>query len=235
MENGFKRWTVLILFLLSAIWYFFPIGNEIFPRELFRMRLALPAAVLALGGIGLVPRLISVGFLFCTIGDAMGVAGSFEGQIAGFAVAQICFSSQFVKDIRSTSHHRSSSHNRNSTHIRNTSHNMRWTAFLVAGIVCVIPLIFAAINIIPGVKSLPIRIGCIVYALLLASSLFTSIVRCFSCGRYLAMIGCTIFLVSDFIIAWNKFTCHLPHAGLNIMITYYTALLLIFTGTLRSK
>ena len=64
------------------------------------MRLALPAAILAVGGIGLLPCLMTLGFCFCTLGDAMGVAGSFEGQMGGFALAQICFIAEFAKDIR---------------------------------------------------------------------------------------------------------------------------------------
>ena len=97
-QSYIRTYIVAVIFLLAALWYFFPIAKD--ASLIFRMRLALPAAILALGGIGLLPRLISWGFVFCTIGDAMGVAGSFEGQMGGFAVAQICFIAQFVKDIR---------------------------------------------------------------------------------------------------------------------------------------
>lgn len=204
---------VTILFLLAAIWYFCPIGKEVFEPLCFRMRLALPAAVLALGGIGLLPRLITLGFVFCTVGDAMGVLGSFEGQMGGFAVAQIFFITQFIKDIRQGKVPR--------------------LGFVTASLICLLPLIFAAWNIFPNVQPLPIRIGCVVYALLLLSSVWTSILRAFSIRRYIATIGCMIFLISDFTIAWNKFTEHIPHAGIYIMTTYYAALILIFFGTIR--
>lgn len=205
--------VVTILFLLSAIWYFFPVGREAITPDIFRMRLALPAAVLAAGSIGLLPGQMSLGFIFCTIGDAMGVLGSFEGQMGGFAVAQICFITQFFKDIRQG--------------------KSPLAGFITASLVCLLPLFFAVWNIFPNVKSIPIRIGCIVYALLLLSSVWTSIVRAFTLKRYCAMIGCIIFLISDFTIAWNKFTDPIPHAGLYIMTTYYLALILIFFGTIR--
>ena len=210
---------VIFLFIISVIWYFFPLGKEIFLRNIFAMRLALPAAILAVGGIGLLPGLISLGFVFCTIGDALGVAGSFEGQIGGFAVAQICFIWDFASDIRK----KIKEDSQKRVAIRNGG--------ATATILCLLPLIFAAYNIFPNVYPLAIRIGCVVYSLLLLGSVWTSIVRAYAIRRYVAMAGCVIFLVSDFTIAWNKFSEHIPNSGLYIMTTYYAALILIFLGT----
>ena len=75
---------IIIAFLLAAGWFFFPALKPEGDCLWFAMRLALPAALLALGGIGLIPTLMTFGFVFCAIGDAMGVLGSFEGQMAGF-------------------------------------------------------------------------------------------------------------------------------------------------------
>lgn len=211
---------VIFLFIISVIWYFFPLGKEIFLRNIFAMRLALPAAILAIGGIGLLPCLISMGFVFCTIGDALGVAGSFEGQIGGFAVAQICFILDFVKDIRQNIKEDSQ---KKRVAIRNGG--------AIATILCLFPLLFAGYNIFPNVYPLVTRIGCVVYSLLLLGTVWTSIVRACVIRRYVAMAGCVIFLVSDFTIAWNKFSEHIPNSGLYIMTTYYAALILIFLGT----
>ncbi|MBR1498776.1 MAG: lysoplasmalogenase [Bacteroidaceae bacterium] len=218
--------AVIAVFLLAAAWYFFPAatwhvfpaGKETFPPLLFAMRLALPAAVLAAGGIGLLPWLMTLGFCFCTLGDAMGVAGSFEGQMGGFALAQICFIVQFAKDIRRSA----------KAVPRRKPHPV---AFLAATLLCLPPLVLAALKVIPAVKELPIRIGCTFYALLLVLASWTSIVRAFTVRNYIAMAGCLCFLVSDFILSWNKFTEHIPRASLLIMSTYYAALLLLFCGT----
>lgn len=183
----------------------------------FAMRLALPAIILTLGGIGLIPRLMTIGFLFCAVGDAMGVIGSFEGQMGGFAIAHICFISQFVKDIRQS--------------------KPFVITLIISTLLCLIPLVIAAIKVIPAIHDLPIRIGCIVYALLLCSTFWTSLVRAFSVRKgktlllYLTALGALLFLVSDFILSWNKFTSHIPHASLCIMTTYYSALLFLFIGS----
>ena len=207
---------VVIAFLLAAGWFFFPVGKPEEESLLFALRLALPAALLALGGIGLVPALMTFGFVFCAIGDAMGVLGSFEGQMAGFALAHICFITYFVSNI--------------------------WkphpVVLIATTLLCLVPLALAAKKIIPAIHNTPIRIGCIIYALLLTGTVWTSIIRAFFEKRsrnalpLVAALGALLFLVSDFILSWNKFTERIPHASLYIMTTYYAALLLLFIGTL---
>ena len=207
---------VIVAFLLAAGWFFFPVWEPETNYLLFTLRLALPAILLALGGIGLIPLLMTLGFFFCAIGDAMGVLGSFEGQMAAFALAHICFIWYFVKCI--------------------------WKPHPVAigatTLLCLVPLALAAKKIIPAIHNTPIRIGCIIYALLLTGTVWTSIIRAFFEKRsrnalpLVAAIGALLFLVSDFILSWNKFTERIPHASLYIMTTYYAALLLLFIGTL---
>lgn len=218
MKTEFAReWAVIVSFLLAAAWFFFPIGKSEGESLLFAMRLALPAVVLAVGSLWLRPRLMMMAFWFCALGDAMGVLGSFEGQMGSFALAHICFIYYFIKGIRD---------------------GKRQSAMLVlTTLLCLLPFVIAALKVIPAISNLPIRIGCSVYAILLSGTVWTTIVRAFSspCGRrafpLLAAIGATSFLVSDFILAWNKFTAHVPHASLYIMSTYYAALLLLFVGT----
>lgn len=207
---------VIVAFLLAAGWFFFPVWEPETNYLLFTLRLALPAILLALGGIGLIPLLMTLGFFFCAIGDAMGVLGSFEGQMAGFALAHICFISYFVKCI--------------------------WkphpVVLVLTTLLCLLPLALAAMKVIPQITVLPIQIGCSVYALLLTGTVWTSIVRAFSTKKgmkalpLVAALGALLFLVSDFILSWNKFTARIPHASLYIMTTYYAALLLLFIGTL---
>ena len=220
MKNKRIRIIVAVVaFLLAAGWFFVPVGKPDGESVLFAMRLALPAALLALGGIGLVPRPMSVAFCFCAIGDAMGVLGSFEGQMSEFAVAHFFFICQFIRYIRQS--------------------RPRRAALVFTALFCSLPLVLAALKIIPAIHDLPLRIGCIVYALLLTGTAWTSIVHAVS-GRngrnalpLIAAMGGLLFLVSDFVLSWNKFTAHIPHASLYIMSTYYAALLFLFVGTLR--
>lgn len=216
-----KTLVVIVAFLVAAFWFFFPVGKPDGESLLFALRLALPAAILALGGIGLLPWPMTIGFCFCAVGDAMGVIGSFEGQMGGFAIAHICFIYWFAKGIRQS--------------------EPKPASLVATTLLCLLPLVLAALKIIPAVQNLPIRIGCIVYALLLIGTVWTSTVHALSANNgktilpYIASAGGLLFLVSDFILSWNKFTAHIPHASLYIMITYYAALLLLFVGTLRPK
>ena len=212
---------VIIAFLLAAGWFFFPVWKPEGESLLFALRLALPAFLLALGGIGLIPWLMTFGFIFCAIGDALGVLGSFEGQMVGFAIAHLCFIAYFVKSIRES--------------------KPLPMEVIATTLLCLIPLVLAAMKVIPQVNELPIRIGCSVYALLLTGTVWSSIVRAFSIknGRkvipFVAAVGAILFLISDFVLSWNKFTTHIPHASIYIMTTYYAALLLLFVGTLKKE
>jgi len=208
-----REWIVIVAFVVTALWFFFPIGEPEGKCLVFALRLALPATILTIGCIGLLPKLMTIGFLFCAIGDVMGVIGSFEGQVGGFAVAHICFICHFAKGIRSLK-----------------SNPARFT---VATLLCLAALILAVQKVIPMIQDLPIRIGCSVYSLLLTGTVWTSIVRSQLDERKVinvAAIGAVCFLASDFILAWNKFVEHIPHASLCIMTTYYAALLLLFVG-----
>jgi hypothetical protein len=218
MKKEFAReWSVIVSFLLAAAWFFFPIGKPEGGSLLFSMRLALPAIVLAVGSLWQRPKWMMMAFWFCALGDAMGVLGSFEGQMGGFALAHICFILYFIIYIRKG--------------------NAQPVVMVAVSSVCLIPLLIAAWKVIPAVQFLPIRIGCSVYALLLIGTVWTSAVRAFSVcdGRkvfpLLAALGGVSFLVSDFVLAWNKFTEHIPNASLCIMTTYYAALLLLFVGS----
>ena len=214
-------WAVVVTFLLAALWFFFPVDEPDGKCLPFAMRLALPAAILAIGGIGLLPRLMTAGFVFCAVGDAMGVIGSFEGQMGGFAVAHICFICHFLGEIRRRKPHPA--------------------VLFVTTLLCLAPLVLAALKVIPMIQDLPIRIGCSVYALLLTGTVWTSIVRSHPDPNnrinysFVAVTGALFFLASDFILAWNKFVEHIPHASLCIMIPYYAALLLLFIGTSIEK
>ena len=210
--------ATIVAFLLAALWFFFPLGGPSEEHLLFAMRLALPAILLAAGSIGLLPCQMTFGFLFCAIGDAMGVIGSFEGQMGGFAIAHICFILFFLKEIRGS--------------------KIQPSAFLFTTLLCSLPLILAMVKVLPSIQDLLIRIGCAIYALLLCGTTWTSIIRTQSVlsGKVIpvvAALGGSFFLISDFILAWNKFTAHIPNASFLIMSTYYAALLFLFVGTLR--
>ena len=225
MKASTRTIIVVFLFLLAAAWFFFPIGAPQEKSLLFSLRLALPAALLALGGMGLSPWLMTMGFVFCTAGDAMGVLGSFEGQMGGFAIAHFCFIGWFAQQLAKAKEGKK-----------------RGFSLLIISLLCVVPLVIAAVRIIPEIHDTVIRIGCAIYSLLLTGTLWTAWARFASLlpspqprrGALLAAVGATLFFVSDFILAWNMFVESVPHSRNLIMSTYYAALLLLFIGTLRT-
>ena len=217
--------AVVVAFLVAVAWFFVPVGKPEGDSLLFALRLALPAALLAVGGIGLLPWLMTAGFLFCCVGDAMGVMGSFEGQMGGFAVAHVCFICWLAKGVSKSTGRRV---------VGSKSHK---SAILIIILLCLAALALAAVRIIPKVDDVLIRIGCAVYALLLTGTFGTAWIRMVHPAaehptgrRLLTALGATSFLVSDFVLAWNKFVCHVPNSRLLIMSTYYAALLLLFIG-----
>lgn len=188
------------------------------------LRLAVPAILLALGGVGLVPWLMSVGFAFCAIGDTMGVLGSFEGQMGGFALAHVCFIGWMAGSFL-----------RKRKGMRNG-----FSLYIILTLVCLVPLVIAVVRIIPSIGDGVIRMGCTIYSLLLTGTLWASWMRFASLqsrpqrkGALLGALGATLFFISDFVLAWNKFVERVPDSRIIIMTTYYAALLLLFVGTLK--
>ena len=53
-------------------------------------------------------------------------------------------------------------------------------------------------------------------------------------GSLLTAVGATLFMLSDSVLAIDKFVSPLPYAGLWVMASYYAAQALIVTGLLRS-
>ena len=84
----------------------------------------------------------------------------------------------------------------------------------------------------PLVLSVPIMI----YGAVLAAMLGATIGRCYAGqfnrqSRTLSLIGAIVFVVSDTILAINKFSFPIPMAKTVIMITYYTAQTLLTMST----
>ena len=226
MKASKRTIIVTILYVLAVAWYFFPIGAPQEKSLLFSLRLALPTAILALGGVGLLPWLMTAGFIFCAAGDVMGVLGSFEGQMGGFAIAHICFISWFAQQSA-----------------KERDGKKRGFSLFIISLLCLVPLIVAAFWILPEVHDTILRIGCAIYSLLLTGTLWTAWAQFASLppypqlrrGALLAALGATLFLLSDFILAWNRFVNSIPDSRVLIMSTYYAALLLLFAGTLKTS
>lgn len=195
--------------------YFLPHGN-------LRYCLAFPAAVLTFGSLLLASWPLTLALLACTMGDVMGVLGSFPGQMGGFAVAHVFFIVLLRRSI-----------------IRQ---HINWQIW--APVITVVLAFLVAIGwlVAPSVPGALLKVGCMVYALLLLSVFGLAMIAALACRNaeksvpisivrrhaVIAAVGAALFVFSDFVLAWNLFVERVPHAHYYIMCTYYAALLLLF-------
>lgn len=172
--------------------------------------LAWPVSFLALSSLFLLPRSLTAAFLFCALGDFAGQLGSFVFQMLFFALGHIWFILFFAR--------------------RHAALNKRWF-FLLRSILLIL-IVWAYATIAVHVADVPLRLGVVVYTLLIATMAFEAC----RFGSPLTAAGGWLFIVSDAVLAYNKFTADIPDAGIVIMSTYYLAQLLLFTGAaLRHK
>lgn len=166
--------------------------------------LAWPVTFLALSSLFLLPRSLTAAFLFCALGDLAGQLGSFVFQMVFFALGHIWFILFFAR--------------------RHAALNKRWLLLLRS--VLLILIVWAYVAIAVHVADVPLRLGIVVYTLLIATMAFEAC----RFGSLLTAAGGWLFIVSDAVLAYNKFAAGIPCAGIVIMSTYYLAQLLLFTG-----
>lgn len=197
--------TATGLFLICAALYFIP--GAVIPHKI-----AFPLAILSIAALWLCPWQMCLALFCSTIGDYMGSTGNFIAQMGFFASAHI-WMIWFFTD----------------RYLHKVEHDRKLTAkakgYMVMVIFCAIALLAAAFTkIIPETPTGIIRIGTATYAVLICLMMVSAMLQRSS----LYALGAVLFVFSDFILAWNKFTDPIPHAGLFIMIPYYLGQWLLF-------
>ena len=195
--------TVVAVYTLASIMYFLPVP---LPHKV-----ALPMFLLTVLSFGQVPCIMSLAFLFSFLGD---LAGSYHSggneipfllQMVGFAVAHVLMSVNFLK----------------------AGHGRGRMALCLAASSAV--AISAMLLIVPDTPTGAVRIGTIVYilviSLMMASALKTE--------RLLTSAGAVLFVASDYILAWSSFVGSIPGSGYLILVPYFLAQILIFCGETR--
>lgn len=155
--------------------------------------------------------------LFSTIGDIllMPVVDYFLGGLMGFLIAHIFYISAFLSEKK--------------TPLKSIDNWKK--AILVIGIITYFSLLLL---LYPKLDSLVLQIAIIVYASILLSLLIISIIRAPKNPKSsdLIVIGAFLFLLSDGMIALNKFVFPIPAEALFIMGTYTLAQALLVYGSL---
>ena len=196
--------TSSILYLFLSIFYFSPI--------LLQGKTAFPLASIAIVSLLLCPWQMTAALACSALGDLAGAFGNFILQMGAFAAAHIFLISFFVKRYRE----------KVEKDRKLTDKAKGYTLIIILMSITIAGFAFS--EIIPNAPEGIIRIGTGVYTVLICTMLVLALLQRSS----LYALGALLFVFSDFILAWNKFTAPIENAGLLIMIPYYLGQWLIY-------
>ena len=189
---------IFIVFLTLAVLYFSAIQLP--------CKLAYPVAflgVMALLDYKHIGISLALGLVLSALGDWQGTQGNFLGQMGCFGVAHVAYICYFISRLR-------------------TKPDGRLLAFTV--IPCVIIGGIACWWVVPQVPAGVLQIGVSIYCLLILSMLWSSLLQ----KDWMFALGAALFVLSDFILAWNKFVSPIDNASWCIMVPYYGAQWVLF-------
>ena len=192
---------VTVLFLAASALFFAPVS---IPHKL-----CFSVGLLTVASLWLTPWEISLALLFSVIGDYAGTCSNFMAQMSSFAVAHVFYIIYFIrrfirKEYRMTA---------------------KFKGYLFILAICTgMLLVSVLVKVVPAVSAGVLRTGVCIYAVLICTMLYTALMQRSS----LYALGAIIFVVSDFILAWNKFIEPVPYRNLLVLGTYFAAQWLIF-------
>lgn len=207
--NPLKVVIFSVIYWLMCISYLTFIDNSHYP--LSYLHKALPIVLLVYWLVknvkkDLIGPLLALGF--SAIGDvllALSFPYHFEWGLGAFFIAQCCYSLVFIRWVK----------------WRN------WKIWPIS--VLVIYLLWVSAIILPASGNLMLPVS--VYMLAVSLMAMTAIMS--TEHHFFIVCGALFFVVSDSLIAINKFVTTLPYEAFAIMLTYYIAQYLLTIGIIR--
>lgn len=193
--------AVTVLFLIAEALFFAPIS---IPHKL-----CLPVGVLVLSSLWLTPWEIFFALLFSVLGDYAGTCKIFLLQMGSFAVAHIFYVLFFVRRFIRKEY-------------RLTAKMKGYMLMLAICTGSLLMLVFT--KVVPSAPAGVLRIGAGIYALLICSMLYAALMQ----RSVFYAIGALLFVISDFILAWNKFIEPVPYRDALVLGTYFAAQWFLF-------
>ncbi len=141
---------------------------------------------------------MACGLVFSALGDWQGTQGYFLGQMCFFGLAHLAYIGYFISRIK---------------------RKMGGKNAICFAIPCMIIGVFAIIKVVPMAPPGIIQIGVSIYCLLILTMLWSALQQK---DKWFAL-GAILFVISDFILAWNKFVSAIDYASWFIMVPYYGA------------
>lgn len=191
------RSIILVSFLVYILFvslYFLPINIS--------FKIAFPLISLFLFSLFIQKPFMILAMLFSAIGDFM-ASYDFIGQMSSFALAHIFFILYFVKLLR----------------IKQYKFDIQSTRTIFSICLFLSIFIFAFYFIIFSIPRSFVQYSVGLYIILLLSMLFSALQQ----KEPLFTYGAILFVLSDAILAWNKFVSPITSYSLFIMIPYYLA------------
>lgn len=210
MSSVGAKWVKPVVFGVTGL--FLCLAALFFAPVTLPCKLCLPVGLLFVASLWLTPREVSLALLFSALGDWFGSCGVFLAQMGSFAVAHVFYILFFVRRFR-----------------RKVEPDRKMTA-KAKGYLMMLSLCMAALLILVFVRVVPcaqagiLRAGVGIYAVVICLMLLAALQQ----RSVFYALGALLFVVSDFILAWDKFVEPVPYRDVLVLGTYFAAQWLLF-------
>lgn len=186
-----KRYIAIVGFLLLATVFFFVRGWFVAVPTLYAALIAAMAS--RTGGVA-----IPLALLFSAAGDYAGSTGNFIMQVALFAVAHICYISDFAP--------------------RRVASRGRFAGATALAVVTLCYLGLVLSHIASQAEFVAVAIYGLIIYIMGATAIFQQ-------RRFYAwyVVAAMLFILSDSLIVCGKYLVTVPHGNTWVMLTYYAA------------
>lgn len=186
-----KRYIAIVCFLLLATAFFFVRGWFVAVPTLYAALIAAMAS--RTGGVA-----IPLALLFSAAGDYAGSTGNFIMQVALFAVAHICYISDFAP--------------------RRVASRGRFAGATALAVVTLCYLGLVLSHIASQAEFVAVAIYGLIIYIMGATAIFQQ-------RRFYAwyVVAAMLFILSDSLIVCGKYLVTVPHGNTWVMLTYYAA------------
>lgn len=186
-----KRYIAIVGFLLLATAFFFVRGWFVAVPTLYAALIAAMAS--RTGGVA-----IPLALLFSAAGDYAGSTGNFIMQVALFAVAHICYISDFAP--------------------RRVASRGRFAGATALAVVTLCYLGLVLSHIASQAEFVAVAIYGLIIYIMGATAIFQQ-------RRFYAwyIVAAMLFILSDSLIVCGKYLVTVPHGNTWVMLTYYAA------------
>lgn len=209
-------WISTAVYLILACLYFLPAEIP--------YKISFPLASAAIFSIFVAPWPISVALFASTAGDFMGATGNFMGQMECFAVAHLFLTLFFLQRLFQTG--KASAKN-----LAAILTKRRVAYIVVTGFCVTVLLLMSMVCIVPEVPAGTVRAGVAFYTLVISLMLFSALMQ----RSIFYAVGAVLFVMSDFILAWNRFVEPVEYEKYMIMVPYYLAQWMLYVRSTKYR